>query len=991
MSGVGRHGRAGRVRRRRASFVAPPPGRLKRLRVFAALLVVSLGLTVSAAWIVPHVLDWGQYRAAVEAVASAGLGRPVRIAGPIRLSLLPEATLVAGDVTVPDTGDGASATASQLRLRVALGALLAGRIEPQDLALRGARMRLPWPLTALVSSRLVAPAGLHARLEDGTLAIGGLQLTAIAAELRVDTTTGTLSAAGTATTMGRPWQMTGRLGRTGVDGSAPLELSLDGQGSAVGTGGTLSGQIAADGGLVGRITGRGPDLSLLLPAPPQPWQAGGQVKAGSGTVVADDLELIIGGSPAHGALAVRLLPQLRLDVALAASRLDLGAWLPPLLGGRRLALPTGIDLSADNADLLGGTLRRLRTGFEVGPEEVALREADADLPGGATFHLAGRLAAGRFTGDARLGAPNMPQTLAWLHGSVPALVDALPAGAWQTASLAGAVTADANSIAVANLSGDANGAPLAGDVALRRGGRPAVAANLRVAGPVLDRWLPAPPGGAADAAARLVALPGRFAGFDADVTIAATAPVWQGVAFDRLTLEAGCSGGTLDLRRAALAGPGLSLTLAGTLSPAGQIRDGRLDLSMDHAESLTASLPAVLGSAQALFHGPVTLGMVVNGPPAGLALTAASELSDARLQVNGALDLPSRHWKGTVSLRHPGAPRLLFALGLGDTVGWLGDGSLSLQAVLDAAPDRIALAGVDLSAGALRASAALTVAAPFAGHPTVTGTIDAETLPLPAVFPRSNEPWSLARLHAADAKLTLRAAHLLWGLSPMADAAAATLSLADGVVRVDGFTAQVAGGSVAAQWSLADAAPPRFAASGKLTGLALDGPLAGTPVDLVAGQADAAFAVSGTGYSPAGVLATLSGQVRGTVRDGVLAGLDATRVLATLRAAQPIGAVVQAEVAAALGSGTTPFSLLDWDGTVAHGTVTLGQGSVALRTGSIAASGNLDLPDDAIDAHLALQPALDRAPLLGLRLIGPVAALSHSPELADLARWLANR
>ena len=151
MSGAGRHRRAAFGRRRKISFIAPRPSGLQRLRLFAALLVLSLAVTVTAAWIVPRVLDWGQYRAAVEAVASAGLGRPVRIAGPIRLSLLPEATLVAGDVTVPDTGDGASATAAQLRLRVALGALLAGRIEPQDLALRGVQMRLPWPLTALVS------------------------------------------------------------------------------------------------------------------------------------------------------------------------------------------------------------------------------------------------------------------------------------------------------------------------------------------------------------------------------------------------------------------------------------------------------------------------------------------------------------------------------------------------------------------------------------------------------------------------------------------------------------------------------------------------------------------------------------------------------------------------------------------------------------------------------------------------------------------------
>ena len=989
MSGAGRHRRSTIVRRRRIAFVTPPPGRLQRLRLFAALLVLSLGITLTAAWVLPRVLDWGQYRAAVEAVASAGLGRPVRIAGPIRLSLLPEATLVAGDVTLPDTGDGASATAAQLRLRVALGPLLAGRIEPQDLALRGARMRLPWPLTPLVSNRLVAPAGLHARLEDGTLAIGGLEVNGIAGELRVDPATGTLSAAGTAAVMGRPWQMTGRLGRTGADGSATVEISLDGQGSAIGTGGTLSGQIAADGGLVGRVSGRGGDLSLLLPAPSQAWQADGQVKAGSGLVVADELELIIGGSPARGAVALRLLPQLRLDAALATSRLNLGAWLPPLLQGRRPALPTGIELSADTADLLGGILRRLRTGVEVGPEGVTLREADAELPGGATFHLAGRLTNGRFAGDARLGAPNMPQTLAWLRNSLPTIIDALPGGAWQTASLAATVTADANSIALGNLSGDTNGAAVAGDVTLRRAARPALRANLRLTGPVLDRWLPAPPAGMADAAARLAALPARFASFDADVTIGATAPVWQGVTFDQLTLEGGCNAGTLDLRHVSLSGQDMTLALAGTLLPGGQVRDGRLDLSLAQADSLAASLPEGMGAARALFHGALTLGVMANGPPTALGLTGAAELSDARMQANGTLDLPGHHWKGAVSLHHPGATRLLYALGLGDTAGWLGDGSFSLQAAAEAAADRVALTGVDISAGALRASGEVAVTALRSAHPTLTGTLDAETLPLPAIFPQSAEPWPLGRLHDLDAKLTLRAAHLLWGLAPFADTAAATVGLQNGVVRIDGLTAHVAGGTLAATMSLEDASPPRVTLTGKVADIVLDGPLAGTPVDLVAGHVDAAAQISGMGYSPAGVLASLAGSAQGVVRDGALAGLDAGRVVAALRAAS--GGTAQSDVAAALHSGATPFSRLEWDATVAHGTVALGHAAIALPAGAVTVTGNLDLPDDAIDVHLALRPALDGTPLVGLRLIGPMAAPSRTPELAELARWLADR
>ena len=98
-----------------------------------------------------------------------------------------------------------------------------------------------------------------------------------------------------------------------------------------GIGATLSGQIGPDGTLAGRITGRGPDLSQLLPAPAVPFSAEGRLTIAGGLAAADDLAIDIGGSPARGAVALRVAPSPRLDLALAASRLDLDAWLPVLL------------------------------------------------------------------------------------------------------------------------------------------------------------------------------------------------------------------------------------------------------------------------------------------------------------------------------------------------------------------------------------------------------------------------------------------------------------------------------------------------------------------------------------------------------------------------------------------------------------------------------------------------------------------------------------
>ncbi len=63
------------------------------------------------------------------------------------------------------------------------------------------------------------------------------------------------------------------------------------------------------------MSGRGPNLSQLLPAPAVPWRAEGRLTAGGGLAVADDLDLDIGGVPARGAVALRLLPVVRLDAA----------------------------------------------------------------------------------------------------------------------------------------------------------------------------------------------------------------------------------------------------------------------------------------------------------------------------------------------------------------------------------------------------------------------------------------------------------------------------------------------------------------------------------------------------------------------------------------------------------------------------------------------------------------------------------------------------
>ena len=358
----------------------------RSLMVIGAALVA---VVVAAAWVLPSFLDWNRYRDEIADLASGTLGGSVRIEGPIAFTLLPQPMLTAAGVTVAGGDHGVSVTAAQLRLRVALWPLLSGRIDARELVLGGVDMRVPWPLepSALVVHAPPWLTSLSARIEDGRLTVGNLVFTGIDASLTTGDYTGSYHLAGIAQLSGQPWHFTARLTQPGGDGSAALDVTLDGQGKLQGTGAALSGQIAGDGTLAGRITGRGADLSQLLPAPPLPFKAEGRLTVAGGLAAADDLAVDLGGSPAKGAVALRLLPAPRLDVAMTASRLDLDAWLPVLLhapaSSAALRLPIGIDLSAEAAQLAGGTLRGLRAAFDLADGVAELRELRAVLPGEA--------------------------------------------------------------------------------------------------------------------------------------------------------------------------------------------------------------------------------------------------------------------------------------------------------------------------------------------------------------------------------------------------------------------------------------------------------------------------------------------------------------------------------------------------------------------------------------------------------------------------------
>ena len=955
-------------------------------RVVLLLLAVLVVLAVAGAWLVPGTLDWNKYRPEIERLATAALGRPVHIGGAIKLDLLPEPVLTAGDLRIEAAGDGIALAAHELRLRTALGPLLAGHLHARSMMLQGPTLRLPWPPPpGALQSRPAWLRSAHAEIQDGTLQVGGISLTGINAQFATDPDTGTLSGAGSATLGGRVWRFTARLAQPGGDGVAGLEATLDGEGPLQDTGGRFSGTLAADGALAGSVTGRGRDLSLLVPAPAVAWQASGTLTAAGGLIVADDLALELGGSPARGVVALRVGEGARLDLSVAASRLDLDRWLPVLARAPSTALPTGIDLSAEAATLAGGTLRQLRGGFDLADGTTNVRDLSALLPGDATLALSGQTLPGPgFHGTGRLMAPDLHATLRWAAALMPTLNDELPSAALRAANLTGTVAIAPAQLSLSDLRGTLDGARVeGGTVGVASGPRPLLSANLTLDGLVLDTWLPPP-----DVVATGYPWPDlarRFAHVDADLTLQARSVAWAGVSLSTLGVEAHFDQHGAQIRRLAAKGMDMQLDLSGALADGGRIADGRLDLVAKDAGKLRGFLPPDWGMEH-LLRGPAELHVRASGPPAALAAQAEGSLGDLRAEAQPILNVPARSWAGPVSLRHPGAPRLLAQLGLPEAGIWLGDGSLSLVAQAAATPDQATLRDAVLTAGALRLDGTVAV---HLGDDSirVTGQINAESLPLPRPPLRSSDPLPLGMARGWDAAIALQAKQVLFGLVPALADLRANVTLQDGTLRLDAVNASLAGGVIEGTAALQTAAdPPHLAVEGRVSGAQLSAPLFGTLLDVRSGLASAQVNLSAKGYSPAALLSTLSGEAGATLRDGAVTGFDLTGAGAALTAADTTRRDSLAR--AAVQGGTTAFSTLDLAAQLRDGTATLTTARLTGPGGTTTASGSVDLHGDLLDLRLALHPGEPPdAPELAVSLYGPAATPSRTPNLSDFVRW----
>lgn len=956
-------------------------------------LLLLLGL---AAWLGPGLLDWGAWRPQIADIAGSRLGRPVSLGGRVTLTLLPQPRVEAADVVIGHEGDGLRIDARALRLRLDLGALLAGRFEPREIAILGGEIRLPWPPAALPSFR--APAWLgafDARLEDCRLLVGGLRLEGLNARLVTGGVTEALVADGSFAWRGHAVRFSGQLGRAGFDGAAPLDLSM----AAANATFSARGVLAPGGGFDGRMDAAGADLAALLPAPAVAFRASGRLTATEEVIAGVDLGLELGGQPARGAVALRLVPEPRLDIALVAGRLDLDAWIAAARLGANAAgpraIPVGIDLSAEATAVGSLPIRRLRGAFFLDGNRLALSDVSGVLPGGTEVELAGATAGPRLELAVRFAGQALRETLVALGLPLDGVVDParLRAGEGRFR-----LALQDGQAAVSELVAEIDGAKVTGAGVVRPGARPAIGLGLSIDRLDLDGLLP---GGLPDWAA----LPARLAGFDLNLRLAAEEVLLRaagGAPVRRAAIDATLENGRLALRRLGFRLAEIDVSAAGMAQLAGgPVRFSDLSLELGGTTGSAAPaglLPAPWLARLALPEAmPLALRLTGQGTPEALALRAEGDLGELRLDAQAVLDAQARRGAGGVTLRHPGAPRLLGPL-LGQDAAalsdWLGQGSFSLIGNLSGDAQGVRLEKLELVAAALRARGdlALALAEP---RPRLTGTVAAEVLPLPDPLAEDAGAVAWQRLGGLDAALALQADRVEIGATPVLEAAGATLALGPGGMRLEGLTARLGGGALEAALAIgfADpAAPPRLMLEARLTDAAIGAPLLGLPIDLGAGRAGLAVRLEARGHGLAGLVATLGGIVELGVTDGQLIGYDLPAVQAAAAASE--FAVAEAGLRRVLATepgGATAFERLEAVARLAQGVATLERAAMGTEGGGAArAQGRIDLSRGTLDLVIATVPVAD-APPIGLRLTGPAGAPRRQPELAPFLKWKAER
>ena len=781
-----------------------------------------------------------------------------------------------------------------------------------------------------------------------------MAVTGIDASMHSDAATGALGVLGVAALAGSPWHFTTSLGAPDADGNAALVLAVDGQGQYEGTQGRFNGSLAP-GILSGRIEGMGADLSKLLPAPKGAWHAQGPFHAAAGLLEIPALELRIAESDVQGPVLLRITSPAGLDAKLRADRLDLAAWSPAIFGARPSGLPAHVTIDAAAVPLLGDTVNSVHAVIRTDARGSLLDEGSAVLPGGATLTLRadiGHDATGPWmAGRARLEAPELHATLAWLRPLAPALLDALPDHALRSASLAGALLVSAHGLVLDRASGTLDGETVSGDVSVVLGRRVLLNVNAATGRLELERWLSGPVG---------------WPAFDGDVAVKAAAASFRGHDLGAVDGAVRLHDGGLTLSRLQLEGAAGRMALSGTLGSDGSLTDGHAEATAPDMARLGAALADGWGVKMpflqtGLWQGGASLQMTVLGPPHAWLVQARADAGDLLAESQATIDPAVSIVNATVTIRHPGAPRLFAALGAADAERWLDTGSLALLAHLSADARHVHVANFDLTAARLRLSG--TLDADLSGsEPRIEATMDAPALALPWTASLPGE-W----FQGWGGHVRLRSGQMQADLQPLASALSADLILQGGALLADRIAGTVGGGSVSGVLAMDSAPPARVSAQLAFSGASLPDAATGMKLDIGGGTLTGTLDIAGAGSTLDAMLSGANGRFDMRLQSATVMGVNLSQLALLSTSPQPLA---KAALTAALTSGSSPGLSGGFTGGIEQGRVTIAPTSLSGDAGGISIAGSLALDGHASAITADVSPTAAAPPPMRLHLSG---------------------
>jgi len=467
-------------------------------------LGIAIILALVAALVGPAFVDWGQYRAAIEAEASQIVGAPVRVGGAIDVRFLPTPSLKLSDVQIGPATSPQKVTAHGLAMEFGLGTLLRGEFRASEITLDRPEVRM-----GLDRSGAMQMPGLNFPFDPDRLAIerltvneGRLMLADTASDSRV--TIERLSLSGEVASLLGPFKVEGTFtaegesyayrfsgSRRGDDGGMKLRLAVDPAERALAF--ESEGTVWIEDGAP-RFEGTATLTRVVGSALPgghvainDPWKASGKIKATSKAALIDQLELLYGPESRlirlNGSAIVSFGRDARIASTLTARQIDLDRVLPnseqkrlpfetvkllvdDLAAAPAPPVPIRISVGVDSLMAGGATVSALRGDVENSGDGWKLDALELRAPGATQMRITGKLALAdqkvEFQGPVRVDSSDPAAFFAWIEGRSAAGRPALG-----PMSGGGTITLGRERIAVDGLKAEIDHKALEGRVAYR--------------------------------------------------------------------------------------------------------------------------------------------------------------------------------------------------------------------------------------------------------------------------------------------------------------------------------------------------------------------------------------------------------------------------------------------------------------------------------------------------------------------------------------------